>query len=75
MRAISRLFEREVGRLLFVAFLAVPTFGVVYALVGGTELLMWFGLSRSVAGTVVTAIVVLGVLVGLGAFARYAIDW
>ena len=53
----------------------VPAFLVVGALVFGTDALVALGLSRNTAGTIVTIVVVAGVVYGLYWFATRMIDW
>ena len=52
----------------------MPAFAVVFLLIGGTDLLVAVGLSRGTAGTIAALVATGACVLGLGAFAKYAID-
>ena len=68
--ALARL-----GRVLFSALLVGSAFLVAASLVFGTEALMALGLSRDVAGPIITFAVVAACVYGLYWFATQMIDW
>jgi len=74
-RFISGVGEFLLGRAILVVALVVPAFAVVFLLVGGTDLLVAVGLSRGIAGSITALLAIGACVLGLGAFAKYAIDW
>jgi len=62
-------FERTIGRYLLGGVVLVVVLGEANVVVGGTDFLVWAGLSPDSAGTLTTGLVVLGAMVGLGAYA------
>lgn len=63
------------GRLLlYIVLGGIPALVGLF-LVGGTDFLTAIGLSRDLAGSIVAIVVVAGCVAGLGAFAKYGIDW
>ena len=73
--AVKDIVWAKLGRLLFQVALVGSAFLVVGALVFGTDALVALGLSRNTAGTIVSIIVVLGVIYGLYWFATRMINW
>lgn len=73
--ALGGVVGRSLGQLLFGVGILALVFGVGYTLAYGTHGLMALGLSREVAGSIVTAIVVVACLYGLYWFATRMIDW
>jgi hypothetical protein len=63
------------SRLLVGAGVFLLVFVVGYSLAYGTEGLMALGLSRQVAGSITTALVIVACLYGLYWFATRMIDW
>lgn len=63
------------GRAILVLALGLPVIAVTFLLVGGTDLLVAVGLPRSVAGSLTALLAIAGCVAGLGAFAKYGIDW
>ncbi|MFW5929422.1 MAG: hypothetical protein ACOCT0_03265 [Halobacteriota archaeon] len=72
---IKRVIEAALGRFLLGVGLLAVVVPVALALSVGTDTLTALGLDRDTAGTIVTAVVVIAVVAGLAAFARYGIDW
>lgn len=72
---LAALLQLVLGRLALYAAIVMPLVAVGLALEFGTEGLMALGLSRHLAGSVVTLVVVAGCAYGLYGFARYGIDW
>jgi membrane associated rhomboid family serine protease len=72
---LSRLTDLLLGRAILVVALVVPVFAVTFLLVGGTDLLVAIGLPRGIAGGIAALLAIGGCVVGMGAFAKYAIDW
>ena len=74
-RFVGGVGEFLLGRAILVVALVVPVFAVVFLLVGGTDMLVAIGLSRGLAGAITALLAIGACVVGLGAFAKYAIDW
>lgn len=72
---LAALIEIALGTLALYATIFVPLLLVGFALTVGTDGLMALGLSRHVAGSIVTVIVVIGCVAGLYGFAKHGIDW
>ena len=74
-RFLGGVGELLLGRAILILALVVPAFAVVFLLVGGTDMLVALGLSQGVAGTITALVATSACVLGLGAFAKYAIDW
>lgn len=72
---IKAIGDVLLGRLIMYLVLGGIPIMVGLALVGGTGTLTALGLSRDLAGSIVAVVVVVGCVAGLGAFAKYGIDW
>ncbi len=68
-------FRILVNRLGLYLALGVPTIGVALLLAVGTDTLVALGLSRSLAGNLMTVTVIALVIMGMYYFATNVIDW
>ena len=73
--AFGGIVTVTIGQLVLGASALAVMFGVGYSLAYGTEGLMALGLSRQIAGSIVTVLVVAACLYGLYWFATRMIDW